>query len=251
MKRGIAALLMAFLLAGCGAPGGSLSAEESIDDAETVLHGETFTAENGCANLALTLPESWEGETADTPEDGGTDACHIEFWPADAPELRLTLRAYPDGIGLCGTGVTFEEVTFASGQTATACAEQIDDVFWLCLIYHDTPGAYAVEFSGDRTLLEQYGQPLAAILDSAVLGEGFPRQSEAEQVASDAFAEDYKEMRAQFDMNAGVWTVTFLAADAAEVGSLCVGADGKLCLVGNEAACRGLSRLEIIRRLSC
>ena len=65
MKRGIAALLMAFLLAGCGAPGGSLSAEESIDDAETVLHGETFTAENGCANLALTLPESWEGETAD------------------------------------------------------------------------------------------------------------------------------------------------------------------------------------------
>ena len=56
MKRGIAALLMAFLLAGCGAPGGSLSAEESIDDAETVLHGETFTAENGCANLALTLP---------------------------------------------------------------------------------------------------------------------------------------------------------------------------------------------------
>lgn len=63
MKRGIAALLMAFLLAGCGAPGGSLSAEESIDDAETVLHGETFTAENGCANLALTLPEGWEGET--------------------------------------------------------------------------------------------------------------------------------------------------------------------------------------------
>ena len=94
MKRGIAALLMAFLLADCGAPGGSLSAEESIDDAETVLHGETFTAENGCANLALTLPEGWEGETADTPEDGGTDACHIEFWPADAPELRLTLRAY-------------------------------------------------------------------------------------------------------------------------------------------------------------
>ena len=60
MKRGIAALLMAFLLAGCGAPGGSLSAEESIDDAETVLHGETFTAENGCANLALTLPEGWK-----------------------------------------------------------------------------------------------------------------------------------------------------------------------------------------------
>ena len=44
MKRGIAALLMAFLLAGCGAPGGSLSAEVCIDDAESVLHGETFSA---------------------------------------------------------------------------------------------------------------------------------------------------------------------------------------------------------------
>ena len=36
-------------------------------------------------------------------------------------------------------------------------------------------------------------------------------------------------------MNTGVWTVTFLTSDATEVGSLCVGPDGKLCSVGNEA----------------
>lgn len=238
MKKGIAALLTVLLLTGCGAAGaaggGSLT-EEDASGAETAIQSETLTAENGCANLALTLPEGWEGAAANTPKDGGMDACRIEFWPADAPELRLTLCAYPDGIGLCGTGVTIEEVAFEGGQTATLYTEQIGDDFWLCLIYGNTPGAYAAEFTGARTLLEQYEQPLAAILGSAVLGEGFLRQSEAEKIASDAFAVDYEEVCGRFDMNTGVWTVTFLTSDATEVGSLCVGPDGKLCSVGNEA----------------
>lgn len=137
--------------------------------AVTVSCGAEDVAGISDVYMAIPLPAGWVSEVipyspAATGNDGCTADFGIQFWPEDAPELIFFLKYIPDGIGICGTGVTFTAMTFANGLSGTACTENN----WFLLIY-DAPRNFAVECIADPALQTEYADDLLRILDGAVL----------------------------------------------------------------------------------
>lgn len=64
--------------------------------------------------MALDLPEGWSWEQV---SDNGTDKTEgIRFYKTDDPTVSYTLLCWTGGYGICGTGVTSEELTLANGM---------------------------------------------------------------------------------------------------------------------------------------
>ena len=139
----------------------------------------------GFCSMSLALPEGWayRDEPAE-PEPSGTGESEeeetpafrygIRFWAEDFPEDTFGLYYYPDRIGMCGTGVTIEPVTFANGLTGTSYTEQISDGLWRTVIY-DCPdgfaGSVALEYAGvSEDMLAAHKIQLEEILESVQIG---------------------------------------------------------------------------------
>lgn len=129
-------------------------------------------------NMKLELPEDWDYDIIAAAGDGEPGAVDesayrhgIRFWPRNDPSMKLSLCYHINGIGLCGTGVTFEDISFENGLTATKCTEGTNDNFWFFLIYHDVPGDYAVECSTSKTLWSEYEKIIMSILESVEIGK--------------------------------------------------------------------------------
>lgn len=121
-------------------------------------------------SMSLELPEGWDYEIVepdDTVEFGGSGIC---FWPTGEPDMKLSLLCYPGPLGMCGTGVTIEDVSFSNGLTATSYTETLgDDSFWMTLIYKDKDGVYAMECRASTELWETYQARAQAIFESVRL----------------------------------------------------------------------------------
>lgn len=69
---------------------------------------------HGYVDMALDLPEGWSWEQV---SDNGTDKTEgIRFYKTDDPTVSYTLLCWTGGYGICGTGVTSEEITLANGM---------------------------------------------------------------------------------------------------------------------------------------
>lgn len=239
----LSALLVTLLVSGCGET-----------PAKTGLDGSSQRPENGAAqggapeqqknttpveysdqhtNMRLALREGWdydstpgagEGEAVDAA--GAADSFGIQFWPQAEPSMRISLRYYVNGIGLCGTGVTFEEISFENGLTATKCTEDMEHGFWFFLIYHDVPGAYAVECFTSKELWSEYESTLMSILESVEVGTGILSESEAIEIAKGECTVAYDTVRAYFDCVDGLWEVRF-STDNAVGGNQSIWIDAK------------------------
>lgn len=158
---------------------GSIEQEMSIMpySEELKLAENTKTAEYSYEDvyMSLTLPEGWEYEIIPAALDSDPASYGIiygiNFWRTDSPELSLTLEYHPRGIGICGTGVTFEDMVFESGLTATKCTESLDgDIYWFFLIYDEPHNNYAVSCSADSALWNEHESEIMAILETVTLG---------------------------------------------------------------------------------
>ena len=117
MTKKIIALLLALAcvlsLAACG----KKNQDDTPDPAPAPDPAPTtITAEytHGFVDMALQLPEGWSWETV--TDDGDSKTEGIRFYKTDDTTVSYTLLCWTGGYGICGTGVTSEELTLANGQ---------------------------------------------------------------------------------------------------------------------------------------
>ena len=116
------------------------------DPQPTVITAE-FT--HGYVDMALDLPEGWSWEQV---SDNGTDKTEgIRFYKTDDPTVSYTLLCWTGGYGICGTGVTSEEITLANGMKVWQHTEEGSDSLWLNLYFESVPGDYVCAPSGTLT----------------------------------------------------------------------------------------------------
>ena len=241
----LAAFLSLALLAGCGESSPGADGPDPCGTSEDIRNAAALEAaspfgdgwqakgtlaeyENGYISLKLTLPEGWDWQE-DTAEDG-TEG--ILFWDGEKPDQRFRLSAWPDGFGMCGTGVDFSEVTLASGAQLTEAREEDR---WIILIFDGVPGSYTVRPQGgtlNSTVWDaKWREQILTILDTAELGGDALTEDEAIAKAAEVFSGDYDAAYGSYDLRTGVWTVRFFAGEQ-ETGRVTVNAEGN-AVVGN------------------
>lgn len=170
------------------------------------------------ARIRLTLPEGWEAEEKEFDlEWEAAGEFGVVFWPEEAPEFQVSLNCYA-AFGLCGTGVTIEDITLPGGQAATTYTYiEGGDELSLYLCYQDKPGDYVALYQGSRALWEQYEDEVLSILGGAELGvEGVLSEGEAIERVKDRCTIAYKDVYGRFDVADGNWEVTFYGKNKTE-----------------------------------
>ena len=241
----LAAFLSLALLAGCGESSPGADGPDPCGTSEDIRNAAALEAaspfgdgwqakgtlaeyENGYISLKLTLPEGWDWQ--EDPAEDGTEG--ILFWDGEKPDQRFRLSAWPDGFGMCGTGVDFSEVTLASGAKLTEAREGDR---WILLIFDGVPGSYTVRPQGgtlNSTVWDaKWREQILTILDTAELGGDALTEDEAIAKAAEVFSGDYDAAYGSYDLRTGVWTVRFFAGEQ-ETGRVTVNAEGN-AVVGN------------------
>ena len=139
-------------------------------------------------SMSVTLPADWEYEqydeladptpaaedetdpAADVPADPEVIGHTIAFWPSADPGCRVELTVEKQALGICGTGVTFEERTFANAGPGTVAYEDHDEGRWLLVIFAAEDGRYTVRWSPDHAQLETYEETFWSIVDTITVG---------------------------------------------------------------------------------
>ncbi len=241
----LAAFLSLALLAGCGESSPGADGPDPCGTSEDIRNAAALEAaspfgddwqakgtlaeyENGYISMRLTLPEGWDWQ--EDPAEDGTEG--ILFWDGEKPDQRFRLSAWPDGFGMCGTGVDFSEVTLASGAQLTEAREEDR---WIILIFDGVPGSYTVRPQGgtlNSTVWDaKWREQILTILDTAELGGDAMTEDEAIAKAAEVFSGDYDAAYGSYDLRTGVWTVRFFAGEQ-ETGRVTVNAEGN-AVVGN------------------
>ena len=241
----LAAFLSLALLAGCGESSPGADGPDPCGTSEDIRNAALMEAaspfgedwqkkgvlaeyENGYISMKLTLPEGWDWQ--EDPAEDGTEG--ILFWDGEKPDQRFRLSAWPDGFGMCGTGVDFSEVTLASGAKLTEAREGDR---WIVLIFDGVPGSYTVRPQGgtlNSTVWDaKWREQILTILDTAELGGDAMTEDEAIAKAAEVFSGDYDAAYGSYDLRTGVWTVRFFAGEQ-ETGRVTVNAEGN-AVVGN------------------
>lgn len=241
----LAAFLSLALLAGCGESSPGADGPDPCGTSEDIRNAAALEAaspfgdgwqakgtlaeyENGYISMKLTLPEGWDWQ--EDPAEDGTEG--ILFWDGEKPDQRFRLSAWPDGFGMCGTGVDFSEVTLASGAKLTEAREGDR---WIILIFDGVPGSYTVRPQGGTVNSAvwdaKWRDQVLTILDTAELGGDALTEDEAVGKAAEVFSGDYDAAYGSYDLRTGVWTVRFFAGEQ-ETGRVTVNAEGN-AVVGN------------------
>lgn len=123
--------------------------------------------------LSVSLPDTWEyriKSEEDMEKEGGPEACAIDFWPEAFPEAVFEM-GYWQQFGMCGTGVTIEEIMLPGGLTGYRYSEEIENTLWMTIIFEQqdnskADGLYVIMASPELSVWEQIEPEFEAILDS-------------------------------------------------------------------------------------
>ena len=153
------ATLLGLSLAGCGSSGGpedsvgatgpvapvvaeslapteypETSPEATVDPAISIER--EAVCDLGSVQFSLSLPETWDYEIRSLNFEGITTTDAIVFWNTSYPGDTFTL-AYAPVPGICGTGVTTEEITLPSSNLSGWKNTEIlqnEEKYWIYLI---------------------------------------------------------------------------------------------------------------------
>ena len=111
--------------------------------------------EHGETEISFIIPASWEYEKVDASEESNNDG-GLDLHPGEHSELVYKLRFSDEPVGLCGTGVTFDETELENGYKATICTESsTDGNKWMLIIPQDTPVYCTLEVSAEAKLVDE------------------------------------------------------------------------------------------------
>ena len=132
----ILALACALSLMACGKKNNDTPDPDPVPEPKPAVTTAEFT--HGYVDMALQLPEGWSWETV---SDNGSDKTEgIRFYKTADTAVSYTLLCWTGGYGICGTGVTSQELTLPGGQTVWEYTEEGPEGLWrnTCLV--GTPG---------------------------------------------------------------------------------------------------------------
>ena len=178
-------------------------------DPQPALTGETASYTSGYVDMALTIPEGWQWESV---QDKELSAEGIRFRKTDDKAVSFELLCWRNGYGICGTGVTSEELTLSGGQMVWQHTEENNGNLWLNLSFEKTPGDYVCAPVGTLTkeTWDNCRDEVLAILGTAQFGRDAMTEQEAIDVAKTQYDGPYDETYGRYDIKTGVWTVTFV-----------------------------------------
>ena len=117
------------------------------------------------------------------------------------------------GYGICGTGVTTEELTLSGGQQVWQHTEGSDDNIWVNIAFQDTPGSYVCMPEEDgvmgRAAWDACRDEVLAILGTARIGRGILTEQAAVDLAAAQYDGAYDTAWGRYDVTTGCWVVTF------------------------------------------
>ena len=196
--------------------------------------GENFVASDIPALLKYTRRYSVleEGDMAVCTAEG------IRFYKTADTAVSYTLLCWTGGYGICGTGVTSEEITLANGMKVWQHTEEdtengtmgMADIF-----FEDVPGSYVASPSDTMTteVWNANRDALLSILGTAQIGRKSVSQQAAIDAAKAQYTGEYDQVYATYDVTSGAWTVSFSkSAAGAKTDRLVVDAAGKVMAAG-------------------
>ena len=159
-------------------------------------------------DMALTIPDGWAFETLEKDGQAG-----LRFWKTDDDAVDFRLTCWLDGYGICGTGVTEQELTLSGGQTAWQYTEGVNNNVWVNVVFRGTPGSYVCmpddDGAMDRAVWDGCRDEVLAILGTAQIGRGIPTEEEAIELARAQYDGEYDMAYGWYDVKTGCWAVTF------------------------------------------
>ena len=105
--------------------------EAAGEDADSMSRNVVYRSDE--FYLSIVLPEDWEYRILseeDLEKEDNLYSCAIRFWQKDYPEDIFVL-GYQAPFGMCGTGVTIEELKLENGITGWRYTEELDSSLWL------------------------------------------------------------------------------------------------------------------------
>lgn len=188
------------------------------EDDEIILDMENWNSIgywHGYANMELALPNGWEYSIEEYNVGGYTFG--ISFWPAGQTAGKLSLNYYPNGFGVCGTGLKEEKYTFPNGEKANIGTYDNSPV-WDYISFRNTAGDYAVINEGADIWWNEYKEEAISILNMIRLAQGMLNEEQAIEAAKVHCTVEYDEVWGSFDCEEGIWEITFWVSDPPTVG---------------------------------
>lgn len=211
MKRLFVMLLcLCALLAGCGQKTTEVTEPVHPSHEDAVIPVEYRWGDY--VNIAMELPEDWEWEATELSDCDGEPPLYVgfNFWKTDVPDLRFTFECWPQGFGMCGTGVEFTEVNGI--HDLTLAEEQGQGVVSVTIIFNDVPGSYVVGGSVPNELWAQYRDTVVDMVDNAAVAEGCTTRDEAVGIATEKcrWLPDYVDIYGDYNAAEGIWRLHFI-----------------------------------------
>ena len=205
-------------------------------DPQPAITGETAEYTSGYVDITLTIPEGWQWESV---QDKSMNTEGIRFRKTDDKAVSFELLCWRGGYGICGTGVTSEELTLSGGQMVWQHTEENNGNLWLNLSFEKTPGDYVCAPVGTLTkeTWDSCRDEVLAILGTAQFGRDAMTEQEAIDVAKTQYDGPYNEAYGRYDIKTGVWTVTFVEGQrpTASIDIKPDGTAGPLALIDSAA----------------
>ena len=191
---------------------------------------------HGYVDMALQLPEGWSWETV---SDNGSDKTEgIRFYKTADTAVSYTLLCWTGGYGICGTGVTSEELTLANGMKVWQHTEEDTEkgtMVMADIFFEDAPGSYVASPSDTMTteVWNANRDELLNILGTVQLGRKSVTMQAAMDAAKAQYTGEYDQVYDTYDVTSGAWTVSFSkSAAGAKTDRLVVDAAGKVMAAG-------------------
>ena len=172
----------------------------------TEITGQLAAYTEGNVDVALTIPDGWWWETLEEEGQSG-----LRFGKTGERSVAFRLTCWLDGYGICGTGVTEQDLTLSGGQRAWQYTEGGQSTVWVNIAFQGVPGSY-VCMPDDNGVMGSAAwdgcrDEVLAILGTAQIGRGIL----TEQQAIDAVHYDgeYDMAYGRYSVQDGSWTVTF------------------------------------------
>lgn len=234
MKRSVSLILLTAVcalalaavttLSGCTVKQTGDDPTGSIDAPEPAVTGESAEYTSGYVDMAMIIPEGWQWESV---QDKELSTEGIRFWKTGDKAVSFELLCWRGGYGICGTGVTSEEITLSNGQKIWQHTEENTDSLWLNLYFESTPGDYVCAPTGTLTkeTWDSCRDEVLAILGTAQFGRDAMTQQAAIAASQHFYDGPYDETYARYDVKTGSWTVTFVK-DQQPLASIDINHDG-------------------------
>ena len=230
----ILALVCALSLMACGKKNNDTPDPTPAPEPKPAVTTAEFT--HGYVDMALQLPEGWSWETV---SDNGSDKTEgIRFYKTADTAVSYTLLCWTGGYGICGTGVTSEELTLANGMKVWQHTEQDTEkgtMVMADIFFEDAPGSYVASPSDTMTteVWNANRDELLSILGTVQLGHKSVTMQAAMDAAKAQYTGEYDQVYATYDVTSGAWTVSFSkSAAGAKTDRLVVDAAGKVMAAG-------------------